>query len=105
MHQIRAIKALMEEGADDPDYIYQFQGLHLSLIYQLEYPSSDKSPEIKRWVILNGEPMTRDELLLNLQTETTLLDTMGFKLGREIVEGDDGREYWVVEGDVLNGLA
>jgi hypothetical protein len=48
--------------------------------------------------------MSRDDLLLNLQTENILLDTMEFKFRRYIVEGGDGREYWVVEGDTLNGM-
>lgn len=100
MHQVQVLKTLMEEGADDPDYEYQFQGLHLSLEYQLDYPYEDRQPDIKRWAILNGELISRDELLLNLQTETILLDTMGFKFLRDIEEGEDGREYWVVADEM-----
>ena len=35
-----------------------------------------------------------------LETEAVLLDAMGFTFHRDVVEGDDGREYSVVEDEI-----
>ena len=86
----------MENGSDVPDYRYDFLGLHLTLEYQLEYPCDEHPPVGKKLVILDGNAATTDAILSRLETEVVLLDAMGFAFHRDVVEGDDGREYSVV---------
>jgi len=100
MRKIRRIKDAMEKGVDIPDYRYDFLGLHLTLEYQLEYPCDEQPLVVKKFVILDGNAATTDAILSRLETEAVLLDAMGFAFHRDVVEGDDGREYSVVEDEI-----
>jgi hypothetical protein len=102
IRKIRMIKDVLELGSDDLDYNYNFQGLHLTLEYQLENLSDNQPTVVKKFRILDGNATTNDTILSRLETEAVLLDTMGFHFFRYVVEGGDGREYSVV-GDEIDG--
>ena len=104
MRKIRKIKDVLEVGSDDLGSNYNFQGLSLTLEYRLENLYDDQTVKKKFW-ILDGSAATNDVILGRLETEAVLLDAMGFHFFRCIVEGDDGREYSVVEDEIDGGIS
>jgi len=63
-------------------------------------------PFVKKFQLLDGNAATSDTILSSLETEAMLLDAMRFTFNRDVVEGDDGREYpwWVIKIDLAYRL-
>lgn len=104
MRKIRMIKDVLEMGSDVPDYRYDFQGLQLTLEYQLKNLYDDQPKVVRKFRFLDGNAATNATILSRLETEAVLLDAMGFQFFRYIVEDDDGREYSVVGDEIDGGL-
>jgi hypothetical protein len=62
--ELQLIKALIEEGSTDPDYVYEYQGLILDAEYEEVCPDSNEGEirSIRKIRILDGNSIADDEL-------------------------------------------
>jgi len=78
--KVMDIKRKMELGSNDPDFTYDLTGVELNLEFTGIPDGEDHSDLAMRHSILDGEPVTRKELMKTLTIERCLLKRMGFDL-------------------------
>jgi hypothetical protein len=91
MHKIKAIKNLMEKGAGFPDYKYKFQGLHLDTEFEVIYPDTSEGDTrtLRKIRILDGNPVSEDDLQKRLQMLDDLMEDAGLQFDGCDVEEED----------------
>jgi hypothetical protein len=62
--ELQLIKALIESGSIDPDYVYEYQGLTLDAEYEVVWPDCSQSEicSVRKIRILDGNSISDDEL-------------------------------------------
>jgi len=104
MSEIQKIITAIEQGANDPYFEYSFEGLSLSLEYEVDCPFDAEfgTPWLKRFLILDGHPIMRYTLLDRLEAEANLLKSMGYQFERWCVTGEDGQRYFILPTEVFD---
>ena len=85
VRKIREIKAVFEEGSDNPDYIYHYQGLHLYAEYEVVYHvcGEDDICVLRKARILDGNPTLEDDLRQWFQMEADMMSSMDMRFEEE----------------------
>lgn len=78
-----------------------YQGLKLYFEYRIiERVGKGKHPVVHRFYLLDGENVTRTELLERMEQEALFLQDTGVAVERVAVEDEDGRVFWVAADGV-----
>lgn len=109
--ELQKIRQEIKQDSTDPLFNYCSDGVHLHLEYEVSsFIDSDiDARQKKRYVILDGLPLSNNELFERLEGESNLLSLMGYKFNTCIFERDDGWQrlflplYWSIFNLIFQG--
>ena len=101
---VRGMKTKLDKGLACSNKPYQYESLKLWLEYQIEHPSGNRKPEIRKLYLLDGEIGTLEEIQNRLEAEEFLLDKMGYCFIRADINQDEELEYSELVDQLFDGL-
>jgi hypothetical protein len=101
---IKGIKSKLDKGLACSNKPYQYESLKLWLEYQIEHPSGNSKPEIRKLYLLDGEIGTLEEIQNRLESEEFLLDKMGYCFARADIDTEKVQEYSDLVDQLFDGL-